>query len=377
MKPLTVAGVAVLLGGSFVGLNVIGNYNGKVSGLFYTGRDAPLPPSVARHTWRVDDPKGYDAQYYHLIAHDPLLRHGTERYLDNPRLRWRRIGIPALAALAVGGEDYAYVAIQFVCLFLGSWWLARYAASMGRSMVWGLAFLLVPAVLVSLDRLTVDLALAAACIGFVWYGSVVRSSWWIYSILAIAPLIRETGMLLIAGWCVHCLVQRDWKAAFVGSACSIPAIGWWAYVSIRTPADGTLWLARYPFSGLIERTLAGETFSSGTLWLRAAGVTEILALAGIWSAFLCAGYIAWRGNWGLAETTAVIFAAFATLLGKYDIWDSAYAVGRTFSPLLILLMTIAIRDRRLALLAPVLLILPRLLLQYEAQVLAACRRISG
>ena len=130
-------------------------------------------------------------------------------------------------------------------------------------------------------------------------------------------------------------------------------------------------------SGLIERTLAGQTFAAGTLWLRAAGVTEILALAGIWTAFLCVGYIAWRGHWSLAETTAVVFAAFAALLGKYDIWDSAYAVGRTLSPLLILLMTTAIKDRRLALLAPILLILPRLLLQYEAQVLAACRRMFG
>jgi hypothetical protein len=283
--------------------------------------------------------------------------------------------VPAVASLFRGAEDYAYVAIQLVCLFLGAWWLSRFAGSTGHSVLWGLAFLLVPAVLVSLDRMTVDLPLAAGCVGFVRYSA--RRNPAVYGILAVAPLIRETGMLLITGWCASSLIRRDWKAFFPGLACAIPALAWWTYVSGRTAPDGTVWLAGYPFSGLIARTLAGEAITQTSLWLRAAGVTELLALAGIWAAFLCTAYLAWRGRWGIVETTAVAFAAFASLLGKPDIWDSAYAVGRTLSPLLVFLMVIGIRESRFALLMPVLLILPRLLLQYEAQIVSAWRKIYG
>jgi hypothetical protein len=31
---------------------------------------------------------GYAAQFYHLIAHDPLNRRGFLSYVDNQRLRW-------------------------------------------------------------------------------------------------------------------------------------------------------------------------------------------------------------------------------------------------------------------------------------------------
>ncbi len=372
-RALTIAAVTVLLGGSFVALNVFGNYGGNVSGLFYTGRNVPLPRDLARHTWRVNDPNGYDAQYYHLIAHDPLLLRETVHYLDNPQLRWRRIGVPGLAALAPGSEDYAYLAIQLVCVCLGAWWLALYADSLQRSVVWGIGFLLVPSVLVSLDRMTVDLPLAAASIGFVWYGTQTRVSGWMYGILAAAPLIRETGIVLVIAWCIDRALRRNWMASLAGLACAGPAIAWWAYVGARAPADATVWLARYPFSGLIDRTIAGEATNMASHWMVAAAAGEMLALAGIWLALLCTGYLVLRRVWGPVEIAAVGFAAFASLLGKPDIWDSAYAIGRTLSPLLIALMLIGIRDRRIAFALPILLVLPRILLQYEAQIVLAAR----
>ena len=374
LSTAAIAAVAVLLGSSYVALNVFGNYGGNISGLFYTGRSLPLPPDVAQHTWRVDDSKGYDGQFYHLIAHDPLLLRGTINYLDNPQLRWRRIGVPGLASLSPGRTDDAYLAVQLACLFLGSWWLSLYADSVNQPVVWGLGFLLVPAVLVSLDRMTVDLPLAAACIGFVWYGRQPAPSPWMYTVLTAAPLIRETGMVLVIAWSFHQALRRKWKAALLGVACAGPAIAWWAYVRSRTSADATAWLARYPFSGLIDRTIAGEATTGATNWLHAAAASEMMALGGIWLALLCVSYLALRGVWGLAETAALGFAGFACLLGKADIWDSAYAIGRTLSPLLIFLMMIGIRDRRLGFAIPILLFLPRLLLQYEAQILSAVRR---
>jgi hypothetical protein len=223
--------------------------------------------------------------------------------------------------------------------------------------------------------MTLDLPLAAVCVGFIWYG--VRSRPAVYGILTVAPLVRETGMLLIAGWCAYNVLRRNWGRAGAGAACAIPALAWWTYVASRTSPDGTVWLARYPLAGLIERTIAGAAIPSASLWLRTAAVTEILALIGVWAAFVLTVYIAWRNPWGLVEITAVACAAFASMLGKYDIWDSAYAVGRTLAPSFVFLAICAIRDRRFALLLPVLLILPRVLLQYEAQIASALRRISG
>ncbi len=67
------------------------------------------------------------------------------------------------------------------------------------------------------------------------------------------------------------------------------------------------------------------------------------------------------------------FALFAAFLGKFDIWASAYATGRTMSPLLIFLGLFALKERRCIFAFPLLLILPRLALQYEAQLAGVIR----
>jgi hypothetical protein len=360
MKPVAAALLVVAFGAAYMAINVIGNYHHNITGLFYTGPTTPLPPALeGGHTFRVKDERGYDAQYYHLIAHDPLNRNGFTQYLDNPAVRWRRIGVPGLAAL-FPNPDAAYIAIQLVFAFLGALWLGP----------WALAFLLIPAVLVSFDRLTVDLVLAALTIGFIHY----RRPW---VILLYAPLVRETGMILILAWCLWNAIHRRWKETALGAACAIPALLWWLYVGLNTPHDGTPWITPIPFSGLIARTLTGDTGPTTTLWLRAAHYSENLAFAGIWLALACGLWLLWKRSFGLLEITAIAFVAFHAILGRYDIWDTAYAVGRTMSPLLILLGLLAIRDRRPIYAAPLLLILPRLVLQYQAQLTAAFRNLSA
>jgi hypothetical protein len=45
----------------------------------------PLPAVLTGgHTYRVSDEVGYDAQFYLLIAHDPLNRRGFISFVDNP-----------------------------------------------------------------------------------------------------------------------------------------------------------------------------------------------------------------------------------------------------------------------------------------------------
>lgn len=368
---VTYALIAVAIAAAWIALQATTVHDGHLSGLFWTGAAAALPANTpVADTARVADARGYDAQYYRLIAHDPLARR-YQQYVDNPSLRWRRIGVPGLAFTLAMGRDAlvepAYVATLLAFVFLGVFWLAQFAGRYGRHAAWGLAFLAVPAVLVSLERMTVDLPLAALTIGFALYASE-RPSWRLWAVLAAAPLVRETGMLLVIAWCVYALLKRERVAAGIGAACAAPAAAWWLYVAAVTPADATPWLSTYPFSGLIRCTAAAFTIPAGKLGLLMAALLEDTALVGIWLALALALYAAWKRRWGHVEIAAVAITVFAATLGKLDIWDSAYAAGRTMSPLLVLLGLIALRDRRPVYALPLALILPRIALQYMAVV---------
>jgi len=363
---------------------------GHLNGLFYTGANAALPPgALSDHTYRVRDERGYDGQFYHLIAHDPLNQRGVLAYVDSPRYRWRRIGLPGLAYLLAFGRDawvdYLYVALQLVFVFLGAYWLAGYAQLNHRETGWGAAFLLIPAVAVSLDRMTIDLPLAALSVALLLYGSRGNPRWTAYATLAAAPLFRETGVLLILAWCVFWVVRaargvprsaagedRNLRSAFFGAACALPALGWWSYVAFHTIPDQTRLLASFPFNGLFTWTLHALAEPAAVYGPRANAAFEFVALAGMWLAFALAAYIAakrhfQRSNWNLPEYTAVAFAVFASLIGYQDIWASAYGIGRTLSPLLIALAAIALRDRRPLFALPLLLIVPRIALQFAAE----------
>lgn len=327
-------------------------YSGHPSGLFYTGRNVVLPPELDAHTYRVADPVGYDGQYYHMLAHDPWNQRGFVRYMDNPSLRWRRIGVPALAWIFAGGTgtwvDWTYIAVEFALLVLGAWWAGRF----------GVLLLTIPAVLVSLDRMTIDLPLAVLTVGLLRF----PGSSYVFVILCAAPLIRETGILLVAGWVLWRLLAGHWKQALAGAACTLPALAWWLWVAANTTADGTRWFAQWPFAGLLSYSLSITAPDR----ISAAFVTEMLALCGCWIALALPLWLVARRR-GLAELTALLFLLFFSMFGRQDIWDSAYATGRTLSPLLILLGWTALRDRFWIATLPILLFLPRIALQYIAE----------
>ena len=371
-RAATVGAIAVLAAASWLILNIAFQYSGNPTGPFYTGAKTLLPPALAaRHTFRVNDDVGYDAQFYHLIAHDPLNRRGFIFYVDNQRLRWRRIGVPGLAfLLATGrdrGVDYVYIAIELAFVFLGTLWLSRYVQSQSLHPAWGLTFLLIPAVAVSIDRLTIDLPLAAICIGLALFADTPKPGWQVYAMLCAAPLIRETGMIVVAGWFVYRIVRRDVRGPVLAALSAVPAVAWWLYVQTHTTPDGTDWLSSYPFSGIINRTLQGTVDPTSTPWLRVANVFEDVALAGMWVALSLAFYLAWKRRWKFIEITAILFAAFTAALGRFDLWSSAYATGRTMSPLLILLGLLAFQKRSVLYALPLLFFFPRIALQYEAE----------
>jgi hypothetical protein len=176
-------------------------FGGNWTALFLSGDQFPLPPSLAGDgVYRFPGSHGYDGQFYHFIAHDPLLLTDAVNYVDSPELRWRRILVPGLAHILALGQpgwiDSAYVAVALAAIFLGVYWLAGFSRLHDLPAYFGLAFLAVPAVLVAIERMTVDVALAALAVGFIYYGRE-GPMWAFYTMLMLAPLARETGLNIV------------------------------------------------------------------------------------------------------------------------------------------------------------------------------------
>src|SRR5450432_2350621 len=64
-------------------LTVRYNYHGDWSALFCTGALADIPPVVAReHPYQFHGVVGWDGQWYHAMAHHPLLRREADSSID-------------------------------------------------------------------------------------------------------------------------------------------------------------------------------------------------------------------------------------------------------------------------------------------------------
>ncbi len=363
------AAVAAVL--AWQALAVQFNFRGDWTALYYTGAGARLPEAVSQEdVYQVHDPRGYDGQYYHLIAHDPWMRRGYMAFVDNPGLRWRRILVPALARTMVFADDDRVDSAYFIEIALwaglGVYWTSRFLEFSGLRAAWGLMFLLLPAVLTSVDRMTVDVALAALCAAFALYASTGERSK-LYAVLALAPLARETGMALVAGYCLFLAVERAWRKAALFATAALPSLAWFAFVRARSGPDGTPWTSWLPLEGIIRRTLHPLQCAVTTRWLLEAAVLDYVALRGVWLALGVAAWWLARRRVSPLTCAAWVCAAGALWLANPDIWAEAYSFTRTQTPLLMLLAFAAVAMRRWEGLAPMLLAAPRVWFQLATQ----------
>jgi hypothetical protein len=349
-------------------LTVNANYDHDYSALFYTGSYITMPPAVAGEgTFRIPNDAGYDGQFYHFIAHDPFLRDDTARFVDNPRVRWRRILVPLTAwFLAFGQSDYidsTYLITVLGFVFFGAYWLAEYCLRFNITPAFAVAFAIVPAVLVSIDRFTVDVALAALCIGF-----AVETRWRLFLVLMLAPLSRETGLVLPAAFALHSMFQKNWKGLGMASGALVPYAAWLIYLAKRTTPDFSVVASIVPFKGLVERTIHPVQHALTSSWLRKEAVMDYIAVIGIWIAVALVAYVLWRRRTDLCSIAAALFTGiFVAFISQPQIWASSYSFARTMSPLLIFLALIGIANRSSIYLAPLALMLPRVLYQFIQQ----------
>lgn len=232
------AAAALLLALGWLVLNVARNYSGNWTGLFCVGARFGAPQALAfEHVFEFPE-EGYDGQFYHTVAHDPFLRRGFSRHVDLPRHRYRRILVPGAAwLLALGRDraiDAAYIAVILAFVGLGAYWMSRIAVHCGHSPAWGLLFLALPSTIIGLDRMVIDLPLAALCAGFACY-ALTGQSWKVYLVAALAGLTRETGLLLVAGACAAELLRGRARRAALFATAAFPCAAWCVWVHANTP----------------------------------------------------------------------------------------------------------------------------------------------
>jgi hypothetical protein len=361
---VAIIGLALFLG--WDALVVRFQYAGNWTVLFCTGGNLIQPPSLARENiYRFPDSYGYDGQFYHYVAHDPFFRDHLDRYIDAPRLRYRRILLPGLAYLAAAGQawaiDPALIAVSLLFLFAGVYWSSRYAVACGYRPEWGLLFFLVPTVLVSLDRLIVDLALTALSVAFVLYLRENRPRA-IYLVLLAGALSRETGILLIVAYCASLVLQRRFRGALIFATSAIPAFAWYVFVQSHTQSYPTGdWFTAWPLSAAVARMFhpIHYPFIPAVKW--SAAVLDEFALAGTLLAFVFS--FRWTRGYPVAPTLAGLLITLTGLNLGTPFWADAFSFGRVFSPLLVLLALQAGVTRSWLPLLPAILIAPRIALQ--------------
>lgn len=358
-------------------LTVEANYQGNWTAFFYTGARLQPPPQLAKEKiYLFANTEGYDGQMYHYIAHDPLFRRGFSLYLDASRMRYRRILVPLSSYLLALGRDQwidkTFVFVILFSIFLGAYWLSSFCYQRGYHAAFGSAFLLIPATLISIDRFTVDVALAALCIAFALYAARGSLSA-LYAVLVAAPLVRETGLLLIFACAAWLVWNRKFSRSIIFLTSAFPALVWYLFVELHTEPESFSIASRVPLLGLTVR-IASPYHYLFPAWISAVStLLDYVALAGIAAAVGLALWMIWRRESSPIAIGIYAFAFLATFLNSPGAWTEIYAFARTLSPLLILLALFALTKRNWICLAPLALVLPRTAIQLVPQAAGVLR----
>jgi len=358
------------------------NYGGNWSALFCTGAGARVPPELEADTYRFET-GGYDGQFYRYVAHDPFFTKGYDSFQDGAHMRYRRILLPLAAWLLAAGQaplvDTGYFAAVLLAVALGAWFLGRYAVLHGRHPAWGLVFVALPATLISLDRMTVDIALLTCCAAAAWYArrdASVR----LWFALALAVLARETGALLIAAACLHALWRRQFRRAVLLATSVLPAFLWFQFLSAQLPHSPRAatsffpnWLLKRPVVGIVEKMFRPESYPLEPALLLVARGADVLALAGLLLAFALALWRLLRRQLDFETFASLAFVGLLALISTPGYWADINGWGRVIAPLPFFVALPAMARGPLLLWLPLVLIDLRLGIQFGSQALGILR----
>jgi hypothetical protein len=367
---LLVACVATVLAFCWQFAMVHLTYDGNWTSLFYIGEASrvPMPEELAgEHLYRFPGVVGHDGRFYHLIAHDPLFRRNFARDIDIPRVRYRRILVPGLAALLSFGHDGwvhpAFFSVILGFFFLGTFWLARWSLSHGHSVYWGFLFCVTPAALTSIPIMLVDVALAALTVGVFWYHEQ-KAPVKLFIVLVCAALARETGILVVIGYCAWLLFERHLRLAILYASAIVPAACWDLFVNRHTTHSGPAWLSAIPLYGFFHAFIHPFYYPAGLMEILLPTLDR-LALIGMFIALVYVFRDALRPATRNYQTfIALAFAGLALFLAGGDVWPEAGAFSRNFTPLLLVVALSGILSHNWWRFSPLVLIAPRIVIPY-------------
>lgn len=378
----TVAAAAVLIVWLWQFLTVRYNYQGNWTALFCIAPHMPVPDFLrSEHLYIFQGSQGYDGQVYHLIAHDPWMRRGSADAILSPTFRYQRILVPALAwSIALGRDEWihrAYFGVVLGFVFAGVYWVARFAARTNRSAAWGFGFLLAPAAIISIDRMTVDIATAALVAGFALY--VETGPWWkVFSILVCIGLTRETGVFMIAGYVLFLLTRRQIRAAAGFAMAAIPAIAWFVWLARQRPEQSPLdtALTFVPLRGIVHIILHPFAYDLPAVKRLVVVAFDDLALAGVVLLLALVAAMALRGRWN-AQAAVMYMLAAPTPFLRATGWIDVYGFSRPLTPLMLLVAEAQVNRGLWLALIPFGLIDARIALNLVPQILGVVRGLSG
>jgi hypothetical protein len=353
------------------------NYRGNLTALFCTGSRWPTPTALAgEHIYVFPDSAGYDGQFYHYIAHDPLARNQSLRTSVDAGYRYQRILLPALAWLIALGRqdlvDVAYVACNLIFLFLGARWLAQILAAFGVHPGLAVLYVLVPASVIALDRLTVDLAFTSLSLGFLRYtdtGSRLK----LYAVLVLAALCRESGVVLALAAVLPPLIERRYRESLLWICSLIPAAAWYSVLGWRF-GPGRLGVEALSPFGWMESIFQPATYPWPPALSAGVHLLDFLQIGGQLAGIVIALRYFPAGFRDPVRSACILWAVAGLALSR-TVWVDCYASARVFSPLLLFEFLKSFPENRPMARLPLLAASPRIWLQVAPQALAIVGRI--
>ncbi len=357
---------------------VEGIFGGQWNGLFLAGETFEQAPEVKAEQSPVVTGDGYDGQFYHAIAHDPLDRRETHGYLTTPRVRYSRILLPGLAFLLGFGQldwiDAAYQSLMLGSLWLAVFVIASFAVFWGQSALWGATILFLPLTIVTMRLALIDVTTLALIFAAVF--AFTKQRWrWAWILLAASALSRDLGFLAILVLSGSLFFNREWRRGMIFLGASIPAAAWIAWVTfIRQIPAGQA--EPYAFGYPLHRIVNALFHPAASKWPEPIGplmmAGERCALVGLLAALGVASWLVVRECRrreidtltilaAAAVLSTVVFASFQSGSPRIE-FDEPNSYGRSTGLLQICLLLLSIRSRQWIGFVPlVLLPLPELL----------------
>jgi hypothetical protein len=159
-------------------------------------------------------------------------------YLDRPTYRAQRMLYPALASLggslSAGATAWGLIVVNVLAIGVGTAFTGLVAMRMGLTQWFGLAFLLNPGMIVTLNIDGAEIVAMAALMAAVYY-TMKDSLLPAVIALCLACLARESMLIAAVGLGLYVLYKRR-RMPWVFAAPVFPVAAWWFYVHWRLGA---------------------------------------------------------------------------------------------------------------------------------------------